>query len=68
VDAASAWKKSSWKPRCRTIEKKLAPLSYFVFVFFAGEATSLDGHNGAVHGAMTSVNRAAKELLRAIQT
>ncbi|MCU1307759.1 MAG: hypothetical protein JWN45_2454 [Acidobacteriaceae bacterium] len=36
-------------------------------LFFAGEATALDGHNGTVHGAMTSGDRAARELLRAIQ-
>jgi monoamine oxidase len=36
-------------------------------LFFAGEATALDGHNGTVHGAMTSADRAARELLQAIQ-
>jgi monoamine oxidase len=36
-------------------------------LFFAGEATALDGHNGTVHGAMSSADRAVKELLRAIR-
>jgi monoamine oxidase len=34
-------------------------------LFFAGEATALDGHIGTVHGAIASGKRAAKELLNA---
>lgn len=33
-------------------------------LFFAGEATATDGHYGTVHGAMTSGDRAAQEMLR----
>jgi monoamine oxidase len=36
-------------------------------LFFAGEATATDGHNGTVHGAMTSGERAAKELLDSLK-
>jgi monoamine oxidase len=32
-------------------------------LFFAGEATNFDGHNGTVHGAMASGRRAAREIL-----
>ena len=32
-------------------------------LFFAGEATDSDGHNGTVHGAIRSGLRAAKEIL-----
>jgi monoamine oxidase len=32
-------------------------------LFFAGEATDLSGHNGTVHGAIASGQRAAAELL-----
>ena len=32
-------------------------------LFFAGEATDTSGHNGTVHGAMTTAERAAKEVL-----
>jgi monoamine oxidase len=32
-------------------------------LFFAGEATDADGHNGTVHGAIASGRRAAKEVL-----
>lgn len=32
-------------------------------LFFAGEATDNDGHNGTVHGAMASGYRAAREVL-----
>ena len=32
-------------------------------LFFAGEATDADGHNGTVHGAIASGVRAAKEIL-----
>jgi monoamine oxidase len=32
-------------------------------LFFAGEATDFSGHNGTVHGAIASGQRAAKELL-----
>lgn len=33
-------------------------------LFFAGEAASIDGHNGTVHGAIGSGKRAAAEILR----
>jgi monoamine oxidase len=33
-------------------------------LFFAGEATELDGHQATVHGAMFAGNRAADEVLR----
>jgi monoamine oxidase len=36
-------------------------------LFFAGEATDADGHNGTVHGAIASGKRAAKELLASDQ-
>jgi len=32
-------------------------------LFFAGEATDISGHNGTVHGAMSSGHRAAHEIL-----
>jgi monoamine oxidase len=32
-------------------------------LFFAGEATNTDGHNGTVHGAIATGMRAARELL-----
>ena len=32
-------------------------------LFFAGEATDVSGHNGTVHGAIASGQRAAKEIL-----
>ena len=32
-------------------------------LFFAGEATDFTGHNGTVHGAIASGQRAATELL-----
>ena len=32
-------------------------------VFFAGEATEVDGQNGTVHGAIASGQRAARQLL-----
>jgi monoamine oxidase len=32
-------------------------------LFFAGEATDITGHNGTVHGAIASGQRAAKEIL-----
>jgi monoamine oxidase len=34
-------------------------------VFFAGEATDTTGHNGTVHGAIASGQRAAREILQA---
>jgi monoamine oxidase len=34
-------------------------------LFFAGEAASVEGHNGTVHGAIGSGKRAAAEILRA---
>jgi len=34
-------------------------------LFFAGEAASIEGHNGTVHGAMGSGKKAAAEILRA---
>jgi len=33
-------------------------------LFFAGEATDTGGHNGTVHGAIASGQRAAKEILK----
>jgi monoamine oxidase len=33
-------------------------------VFFAGEATDVSGHNGTVHGAIASGQRAAREILQ----
>jgi monoamine oxidase len=36
-------------------------------LFFAGEATSFDGHWGTVHGAIGSGRRAAREVLDAIR-
>jgi monoamine oxidase len=33
-------------------------------LFFAGEATNFNGHNGTVHGAIASGHRAAKEILQ----
>jgi monoamine oxidase len=33
-------------------------------LFFAGEATDISGHNGTVHGAIASGERAAAEVLR----
>jgi monoamine oxidase len=35
-------------------------------LFFAGEATDVSGHNGTVHGAIASGNRAATEILSTI--
>jgi len=35
-------------------------------LFFAGEATDFNGHNGTVHGAIASGHRAAAELLSCI--
>lgn len=32
-------------------------------LFFAGEATDVRGHNGTVHGALASAQRAVQELL-----
>jgi monoamine oxidase len=37
-------------------------------LFFAGEATDFTGHNGTVHGAISSGFRCAKELLGYIRT
>lgn len=34
-------------------------------LFFAGEATNVDGHNGTVHGAIATGNRAAAEIVQA---
>jgi len=34
-------------------------------LFFAGEATNFEGHNGTVHGAMSSGSRAAREVAKA---
>jgi monoamine oxidase len=33
-------------------------------LFFAGEATDISGHNGTVHGAIASGQRAAREILK----
>jgi monoamine oxidase len=35
-------------------------------LFFAGEATNTEGHNGTVHGAIQSGKRAAQQLLATI--
>jgi monoamine oxidase len=35
-------------------------------IFFAGEATDTSGHNGTVHGAISSGRRAAKEILKGL--
>ena len=35
-------------------------------LFFAGEATDFSGHNGTVHGALASGERAAQEALSAL--
>jgi monoamine oxidase len=35
-------------------------------LFFAGEATDTGGHNGTVHGAIASGERAAAEILTSI--
>lgn len=37
-------------------------------LFFAGEATNIEGHNGTVHGALGSGKRAAHEVLALLQT
>ena len=37
-------------------------------LFFAGEATDLEGHSGTVHGAIASGRRAAREVLAARST
>ena len=37
-------------------------------LFFAGEATNIQGHNGTVHGALGSGKRAAHEVLASLQT
>jgi len=34
-------------------------------LFFAGEATNFEGHNGTVHGAMASGSRATREVAKA---
>jgi len=36
-------------------------------LFFAGEATATDGHNGTVHGAITTAERAVKEVLKTVR-
>ena len=33
-------------------------------LFFAGEATDMTGHNGTVHGAIATGQRAAREILQ----
>ena len=35
-------------------------------LFFAGEATELDGHQATVHGALFAGQRAADEVLRSL--
>lgn len=35
-------------------------------LFFAGEATNFEGHNGTVNGAISSGTRAAEEVLRSV--
>ena len=47
-------------------EKRLAePVANTLF--FAGEATNYEGHNGTVHGAIATGWRAAKEILRVLR-
>jgi monoamine oxidase len=36
-------------------------------LFFAGEATDVTGHNGTVHGALASADRAVREILAAMK-
>jgi monoamine oxidase len=36
-------------------------------LYFAGEATDTTGNNGTVHGAIASGNRAAEQILEAIE-
>ncbi|HJQ33103.1 MAG TPA: NAD(P)/FAD-dependent oxidoreductase [Pyrinomonadaceae bacterium] len=36
-------------------------------LFFAGEATNTDGHNGTVHGAVATGQRAAREVLDSLR-
>jgi monoamine oxidase len=36
-------------------------------LFFAGEATNTDGHNGTVHGAVATGRRAAREVLDSLR-
>ncbi|MBV9927273.1 MAG: FAD-dependent oxidoreductase [Acidobacteria bacterium] len=36
-------------------------------LFFAGEATNTDGHNGTVHGAIATGRRAAREVLESLR-
>jgi monoamine oxidase len=36
-------------------------------LFFAGEATDTSGHNGTVHGAIASGQRAAREILESVR-
>lgn len=36
-------------------------------LFFAGEATDTSGHNGTVHGAIASGQRAAREILHSVR-
>jgi monoamine oxidase len=36
-------------------------------LFFAGEATNADGHNGTVHGALATGERAAREVLQSLK-
>ena len=36
-------------------------------LFFAGEATNTDGHNGTVHGAIATGRRAARELMESLR-
>jgi monoamine oxidase len=35
-------------------------------LFFAGEATELEGHHATVHGAIATGERAAREVLSAL--
>jgi monoamine oxidase len=36
-------------------------------LFFAGEATDTSGHNGTVHGAIASGQRAAREIIASLR-
>jgi monoamine oxidase len=37
-------------------------------LYFAGEATNIDGYTGTVHGAIGTGLRAAKELLQSLRS
>jgi len=35
-------------------------------LFFAGEATNTEGHSGTVHGAISTGQRAAREIIESV--